>query len=38
MVTHERPLAEQYVRRMVFLGDGKVLSETEVKQVAGGVR
>jgi putative ABC transport system ATP-binding protein len=38
MVTHERPLAEQYVRRMVFLGDGKVLSETEVTQSAGGVR
>ncbi|HUR37417.1 MAG TPA: ABC transporter ATP-binding protein [Terriglobales bacterium] len=38
MVTHERPLAEQYVRRMVFLGDGKVLSETEVQQTAGGVR
>ena len=38
MVTHERPLAEQYVRRMVFLGDGKVLSETPVAQNAGGVR
>jgi putative ABC transport system ATP-binding protein len=38
MVTHERPLAEQYVRRMIFLGDGKVLSETEVAPAAGGVR
>ena len=38
MVTHERPLAEQYVRRMIFLGDGKVLSETAVAQIAGGVR
>ncbi len=38
MVTHERPLAEQYVRRMIFLGDGKVLSETEVTRAAGGVR
>jgi putative ABC transport system ATP-binding protein len=38
MVTHERPLAEQYVRRMIFLGDGKVLSEAAVEQAAGGVR
>ena len=38
MVTHERPLAEKYVRRMVFLGDGKVLSEEAVEQVAGGAR
>ncbi|MEO5935635.1 MAG: ABC transporter ATP-binding protein [Terriglobales bacterium] len=38
MVTHERPLAEQYVRRMIFLGDGKVLSETAVAPMAGGVR
>ncbi len=38
MVTHERPLAEQYVRRMIFLGDGKVLSETEVVPASGGVR
>ena len=37
MVTHERPLAEKYVRRMVFLGDGKVLSE-EAVQTAGGAR
>lgn len=38
MVTHERPLAEQYVRRMIFLGDGKVLSEAEVAPAVGGVR
>lgn len=38
MVTHERPLAEQYVRRMIFLGDGRVLSEMEVAQTTGGVR
>ena len=29
MVTHERPLAERYVHRMIFLGDGKLLSESE---------
>ncbi len=29
MVTHERPLAERYANRLVFLGDGKLLSETE---------
>lgn len=29
MVTHERPLAERYATRLVFLGDGKLLSETE---------
>src|SRR5262245_24549325 len=28
MVTHERPLAERYVERMVFLADGKVVSES----------
>ena len=28
MVTHERPLAERYAERMVFLADGKVISET----------
>jgi putative ABC transport system ATP-binding protein len=35
MVTHERPLAEAYADRMLFLGDGKLLSET-VLQGAGG--
>lgn len=28
MVTHERALADRYARKMVFLGDGKVLGET----------
>jgi putative ABC transport system ATP-binding protein len=28
MVTHERDLAERYASRMIFLGDGKLLSET----------
>ena len=27
MVTHERPLAERYATRLVFMGDGKVLGE-----------
>ncbi len=36
MVTHERALAERYANRMIFLGDGKLLSETT--NVAGGVR
>ena len=29
MVTHEKPLAERYAGRLIFLGDGKLLSETE---------
>jgi putative ABC transport system ATP-binding protein len=29
MVTHERPLAERYAHRLIFLGDGKLLSQTE---------
>jgi putative ABC transport system ATP-binding protein len=29
MVTHERSLAERYADKMVFLGDGKLLGETE---------
>jgi putative ABC transport system ATP-binding protein len=28
MVTHERPLAERYANRLLFLGDGKLLSES----------
>jgi putative ABC transport system ATP-binding protein len=28
MVTHERNLAERYANRMIFLGDGKLLSES----------
>jgi putative ABC transport system ATP-binding protein len=31
MVTHERSLAERYANRLVFLGDGKLLSETKNK-------
>jgi putative ABC transport system ATP-binding protein len=31
MVTHERPLAERYADRMIFLGDGKLLGETKNK-------
>jgi len=34
MVTHERPLAERYVDRMIFLGDGKLLGETQNKMGA----
>jgi putative ABC transport system ATP-binding protein len=29
MVTHERSLAERYADKLVFLGDGKLLGETE---------
>ena len=29
MVTHERALAEQYARRMIFLADGKLVNEQE---------
>ena len=36
MVTHERDLAERYANRLIFLGDGKLLSETD--NVAGGSR
>src|SRR5690242_16504640 len=28
MVTHEKPLAERYANRMVFLGDGKLVGES----------
>lgn len=31
MVTHERPLAERFADRMIFLGDGKLLGETKNK-------
>src|SRR5215467_7920657 len=34
MVTHERPLAERYAHRMVFLSDGKLLEETKNKMGA----
>jgi putative ABC transport system ATP-binding protein len=36
MVTHERDLAERYANRMIFLGDGKLLSETA--NTPGGIR
>jgi putative ABC transport system ATP-binding protein len=29
MVTHERSLAERYADKLVFLGDGKLVGETE---------
>jgi putative ABC transport system ATP-binding protein len=29
MVTHERPLAERYANRLVFLGDGRLVGELE---------
>jgi putative ABC transport system ATP-binding protein len=29
MVTHERPLAERYAQRMIFLADGKLASNGE---------
>ena len=29
MVTHERPLAERYANRLIFLGDGKLLSSSQ---------
>jgi len=34
MVTHERALAERYVRRMIFLADGRLVSEELNKDVA----
>jgi putative ABC transport system ATP-binding protein len=34
LVTHERPLAERYAHRLVFLGDGKLLQEIENKMGA----
>jgi putative ABC transport system ATP-binding protein len=33
MVTHERDLAERYATRLIFLGDGKLLSETSNRKV-----
>ena len=38
MVTHERPLAERYANRMIFLGDGKVVSEIAVENKVGALR
>src|SRR5215831_3284366 len=34
MVTHERPLAERYADRLIFLSDGKLLQEVENKKGA----
>jgi putative ABC transport system ATP-binding protein len=34
MVTHERPLAERYAHRLIFLGDGKLLQEVKNKMGA----
>jgi len=39
MVTHERALAERFAQRLIFLGDGKVLSSTPASpsaELAGG--
>jgi putative ABC transport system ATP-binding protein len=39
MVTHERALAERFAQRLIFLGDGKLLSSTPASrttQLAGG--
>ena len=33
MVTHERALAEQYAKRMIFLADGRVVDEKENRRV-----
>ena len=27
MVTHERALAERFAKRLIFLGDGKLISQ-----------
>jgi len=34
MVTHERVLAEQYAKRMIFLADGKLVEEHENRAIA----
>jgi len=34
MVTHERALAEQYAKRLVFLADGKLVSEQSLETVS----
>ena len=38
LVTHERPLAERFVSRMIFLGDGKIRSETATTVTSGGAQ
>lgn len=35
MVTHERALADRYADRLIFLGDGKLVSETTNNHVGG---
>src|SRR6202044_887431 len=35
MVTHERALAERFAQRLIFLGDGKLLSGSPVTPGAG---
>jgi putative ABC transport system ATP-binding protein len=37
MVTHERPLAERYADKLIFLGDGKLMGETENTKKTGAV-
>ena len=34
LVTHERPLAERFASRLIFLADGKSLAENLVTQGA----
>ena len=34
MVTHERPLAERYAQRMVFMSDGKLAEAPVAEEVA----
>jgi len=34
MVTHERPLAERYADRLAIMGDGKLLSASEITKEA----
>jgi putative ABC transport system ATP-binding protein len=35
MVTHERELAERFAQRLIFLGDGKLISSTAANPTAG---
>jgi len=34
LVTHERPLAERFARRMIFMADGKVVSSASAAGIA----
>jgi len=38
MVTHERPLAERYAQRMIFLADGKLMDDRPNSVSAGNIR